>query len=930
MSELLFVLVPGGLVLFVFAGAIAAYVAIGRINRLSEQVTRLEREFLRATIATTPPPPPSAADRPTAEVAPGSPERAGAPDPAIPEPNPLESAERPVAGEDETTEATAPPDAPAPPPSSPAMLAWFDDRWEEVFTGRWLVWLGGLTLALGGFFLVKYSINQGWIGPLFRVIAGIFLGLALIAGGEWLRRRPLERALAHIAPSYIPPALAAAGLATIFAAIYAAHGLYDLIPVVLAFALLAVTAAAAVLLSLLHGWFVAVLGVVGAFAVPALLSTGQHGTEVLFPYVFVLAAGILAVVRYTGWHWLNWLSLAGAVGYTAIWYVEWRPGDELIVAPFLILLGVVTVLGRAPDRGPETQAPAMLDLMALSPGERFAAASAFAISLLILALVQVDHGGLASLITATTAIALLLIEARRESRLDAFALLALGLALMVVLFWQMPGTVSRLAPMWELDGEAIGQVAGPLLPPELATFFTLWVGYAGLFALGGFAALWGAWRPGYWATLSAVLPVLLLAVAYLRIKRLELDLGWALGAALLAGLLVLAAERVARYRHHPAMRAALGAYAVGAVGALVVALAISLENAWLTVALSLQVAAMVAIDERLDLPALMRAVEVLAYIVVIRLVLNPEILDYSLGTIPGLNWLLYGYGLPALAFWWASRRPGPRRDPRLSDVLEASALLFLVLLVSLEIRHLIVGGRLDAFDYNLAEQALNTIAWLTIAHALYHRLTPASRRVHRWGWRILASLALSQAVVLQLGLSNPLFTGQTVGEWPVFNLLLLAYGGPVLFALLFLRKARSRGDELWARIAGLAALVFGFVWISLEVRHGFQGGRIGLSRWTTDGEWYAYSLAWLAFAGLLLALAILRGYAALRYASLVVVMFTVAKVFLFDMAALAGIFRALSFIGLGLSLVGIGYLYRRFVFPPKPPTLSSEAGEEAG
>ena len=42
---------------------------------------------------------------------------------------------------------------------------------------------------------------------------------------------------------------------------------------------------------------------------------------------------------------------------------------------------------------------------------------------------------------------------------------------------------------------------------------------------------------------------------------------------------------------------------------------------------------------------------------------------------------------------------------------------------------------------------------------------------------------------------------------------------------------------------------------------------------------------------------------------------TVAKVFLFDMADLAGIWRALSFIGLGLVLVGIGYLYQRVLFP---------------
>jgi uncharacterized membrane protein len=57
---------------------------------------------------------------------------------------------------------------------------------------------------------------------------------------------------------------------------------------------------------------------------------------------------------------------------------------------------------------------------------------------------------------------------------------------------------------------------------------------------------------------------------------------------------------------------------------------------------------------------------------------------------------------------------------------------------------------------------------------------------------------------------------------------------------------------------------------------------------------------------------------ALRYASLALVLLTVAKVFLFDMAALGGLYRALSFIGLGLCLLGIVWLYARFVFPRKP------------
>ncbi len=160
--------------------------------------------------------------------------------------------------------------------------------------------------------------------------------------------------------------------------------------------------------------------------------------------------------------------------------------------------------------------------------------------------------------------------------------------------------------------------------------------------------------------------------------------------------------------------------------------------------------------------------------------------------------------------------------------------------------------------------------------------------------------------------------------------MLLAYGAPTLFAILFLRHAH-RIDHLWImRIAGVMALLLSFIWLTLEIRHAFQGSKLAYGT-TSDAEWYAYSVAWLVYAVILLAIAIWRRYVALRYASLLIVMLTVAKVFLFDMSELTGIYRALSFIGLGLVLVAVGYFYRRFVFPPKPPsTPSPQAGQDDG
>ena len=54
-----------------------------------------------------------------------------------------------------------------------------------------------------------------------------------------------------------------------------------------------------------------------------------------------------------------------------------------------------------------------------------------------------------------------------------------------------------------------------------------------------------------------------------------------------------------------------------------------------------------------------------------------------------------------------------------------------------------------------------------------------------------------------------------------------------------------------------------------------------------------------------------------RYAGLAVMVLVVLKVFLWDMSGLEGLYQIGSFLGLGLSLVGIGWLYQHFVQKPK-------------
>src|SRR3546814_18206191 len=104
----------------------------------------------------------------------------------------------------------AAPVRPASPPSGVGIEQWL--------TSRGLVWLGGITPALAGLFLAKYTYDHGWLalGPGARCAAGFLFGMTLAAAGEWLRPRPLTPPIPALGPKYLPPPPPAPGLAPAF------------------------------------------------------------------------------------------------------------------------------------------------------------------------------------------------------------------------------------------------------------------------------------------------------------------------------------------------------------------------------------------------------------------------------------------------------------------------------------------------------------------------------------------------------------------------------------------------------------------------------------------------------------------------------------------------------------------------------------------
>jgi len=120
----------------------------------------------------------------------------------------------------------------------------------------------------------------------------------------------------------------------------------------------------------------------------------------------------------------------------------------------------------------------------------------------------------------------------------------------------------------------------------------------------------------------------------------------------------------------------------------------------------------------------------------------------------------------------------------------------------------------------------------------------------------------------------------------------------------------------------MAAVTLTLVYLSLEVRTLYQG-EVLTEGPTIDAEQYGYSAVWLAFGVALLAVGVLLRSQAVRFASAAVVILTVLKVFLVDMHDLTGVYQGLSFIGLGVVLLGIGWFYQRLLFAHRAGTAAS-------
>lgn len=199
---------------------------------------------------------------------------------------------------------------------------------EEWIGKRWLTWVGSAALFLSMAFLVKYAIDNRWLGPTGRIALAILFGIILLVLGD----RSVRRSMRILGLS-----LMGAGLAILYVAVYGGFKLYGLVSPEIAAGILIFFTVAGMTLALAHNAMsTAIIAVVGGFVTPVMVSTGVDSRDTLFAYVVLLDLGVFGVAFFKRWRPLDAIAFIGTVCLYSGWYaVFYKPAA---LAPALLWL----------------------------------------------------------------------------------------------------------------------------------------------------------------------------------------------------------------------------------------------------------------------------------------------------------------------------------------------------------------------------------------------------------------------------------------------------------------------------------------------------------------------------------------------------------------------------------------------------------------
>ncbi len=761
-----------------------------------------------------------------------------------------------------------------------------DLNFESLVGGKLPIWVGGIALVFAGFFLVRYTIEAGLFGPGARSITATIFAAAMIAMSELGGRLPKIGA-SFTADPRVGQSLAGAGVATLYGTLYMAAEIYGLIGVPTAFILVVLVTAIAFALSLRNGPPTALMGLICGFAAPWVAGMGASNLPTLLLYLSVFIAALFGLAVWRRWLWLLVLASGGGVLWSLAMLAT-AEADLSLLAGFIAVSGAGALLAAKRFEGEQKgwseaarylpMALAFIQLAILLPKMNFSATGwlfYFALSTLAIVLAWRDKT-----LLPLVAGALLLAASPLNGAWTEQGATGLNIAMTSViaaLFGAAGHLGARRGDGVGSDGAARYWALIGLTAPVLCWF-------AAAFADIGSVSdtIWGMA-----ATLAALAGAFMAFDQHRRSSNPPLVQGWATGATALMAFMACASWFQNEWSATYGAVIALGT----AAWARVTGLDIVRRIATLPLALAMLagVALSYAFAEGLG-ASLSGAHTLYEFLPTIadatRTALIPALLILGVTYQP---WFITGRKTRMAAFavggagvaafiWLIAKQPAAISTP--ADFI-----------------------RLGFAERAIFTQVLFGLAWLALTQAK-PRNWPGLATA---GW-ILAAVAVFRIFWFDLLLLNPVMVPQAVGPVPVANLVT---GHLALTALWLWLMAREAPERFMLACQGLSLGTM-IVCVLVSIRQAVQGNLIsGAAIETAENYLYSAGLLTLAIAWLVLGMT--RGHKLLRVAGLSLLTAVTLKVFLIDAAALTGLLRILSFLGLGIALIGIGWAYGRLI-----------------
>ena len=769
----------------------------------------------------------------------------------------------------------------------------FFNRMVENFKANWIVWLAALSLAFGGVFIVQFGIERGMLGPRARVALAIAFGLALIAGAEFLRKKSKDQTVMLFSPV---TALAAGGIASLFGAVVSAHVMYDLTSPMVGFISMAVVAWGAMALAMIYGPVLAVIGILGAYFSPVLVSSGQ-GAEMMYLYYLLVLAASLFVERWQKWIWLSSLSVACALFLG--WVMHYDLMKLALSGPYFAAVAVLAITVPA------------FGVLPMSKETKWLGRSVFQ---------KISHQYPSILAIGTGIAATLLIVLYARAGLihwQIASLTMLGLTAGAVLLCRRAQNLDQLAVVFGAGTIGVmGQVAYTLLKysqgfsadavRSVVSYFPMAsITMLGLLILGVGASLWRtrqSVRPWYWHILTVGMPLIGYCAYYVGWEHSAVrgSMFWTGSSIALAAYFTALAGIMIR-RGQKMGADILGTGAVVAWG-MAAYIGVAYIDPWLTVVIAALAGISYLCVARYDLRFVAMASVIVTGVAVSRLIVDP-------GWLWAANALLLPFLIAfvgTMAVFGACLRDATTRGRSMQVVqFETAGLAALATFLCVWL----VRWSADIQDHTIAGIYATLLGVLAMVQ-YYRRDQLVEFKGLRNAFGLVLSLAAGIMLAAAVGIFTPLFTGQVAGFFPVDSIV-LAYVLPavLLYASVHFKLVPYLLPKVFTMVG---AIGLGAYAIILEIRHFWHGSRIGLYNGVYQNELYTYTIVMLIATVAVFVASVKQNSLLLRRIGLALAAITALKVFLWDISELRGLGRATSFIGLGLTLAGLGWLHQTY------------------